>query len=135
MLALSRRRLETMASQFPQLHYIDALRQRLNGSAQVSEGKLNWIRQYGGRIQRVGQNPLDAEVAARSAAAKEGKTYISPYNDPQVVAGQGTIAHELCRQLTEIDAVYVAVGGAALLADSRVSKPSVATYRGDWLLA
>ena len=42
--------------------------------------------------------------------------YISPYNDPQVVGGQGTIAVELARQLEPIDAVFVAVGGGGLIA-------------------
>ena len=68
-------------------------------SSQVPEAKWKKIASYGARIQTVGENPLDAELAARAAADASGRTYISPYNDWQVVAGQGTIAVELLRQV------------------------------------
>ena len=42
-------------------------------------------------------------------------TYISPYNDPQVIGGQGTIAVELAKQLDQIDTVFVALGGGGLI--------------------
>ena len=42
-------------------------------------------------------------------------TYVSPYNDPQVIGGQGTIGVELARQLDRIDAIYVALGGGGLV--------------------
>ena len=54
----------------------------------------------------MGDDPLAAEVAARRAAGQAGKVFISPYNDADVIAGQGTIAVELDRQLPRIDAVY-----------------------------
>jgi threonine dehydratase len=63
----------------------------------------------------VGDDPLSAEVAARRAAEQAGKVFISPYNDADVIAGQGTIAVELERQLPRIDAVFVAVGGGGLI--------------------
>ena len=84
-------------------------------SMQVSPAKLQRIEKYGARIQLIGNNPLDAELAARAAAADQGKVFISPYNDRQVMAGQGTLAVELLRQLPEIDAVFVAVGGGGLI--------------------
>jgi threonine dehydratase len=84
-------------------------------SAQVSPDKHRWMRERGARVRQVGQNPLDAESAARAAAAESGRTYISPYNDQLVIAGQGTIALELVQQVPSIDAVYVAVGGGGLI--------------------
>ena len=84
-------------------------------SSQVPDAKWKKIASYGARIQTVGQNPLDAELAARAAADASGRTYISPYNDWQVVAGQGTIAVELLRQIGHIDAVFIAVGGGGLV--------------------
>lgn len=84
-------------------------------SLQVSPAKLQRIEKYDARIQRIGNDPLDAELAARAAAAGQGKVFISPYNDRQVMAGQGTLAVELLRQLPEIDAVFVAVGGGGLI--------------------
>jgi len=42
------------------------------------------------------------------AAAHTGRSYVSPYNDPYVVAGQGTVAVELLHQLPDMDAIFVA---------------------------
>jgi threonine dehydratase len=63
----------------------------------------------------VGSTPLEAELAAREAAETSGKVFISPYNDYQVMAGQGTIAVELVQQNPALDAVFVAVGGGGLI--------------------
>lgn len=82
---------------------------------EVSSEKARRIEERGAQVRRVGHNPLDAELAARAYAEKTEKTYISPYNDRLVVAGQGTIALELLRQLPRLDAVYVAVGGGGLI--------------------
>ena len=84
-------------------------------SSQVSATKLRLIQECGARIHCAGANPLEAELAARDAAATLGKTYISPYNDCDVIAGQGTIAIEVMQQLQSIDAIYVAVGGGGLV--------------------
>jgi len=81
----------------------------------VSPGKAERIQRLGATIRRFGVQPLEAEVAARAAAEKSGKVFISPYNDVDVMAGQGTIALELAQQLGGIDAVFVAVGGGGLI--------------------
>lgn len=84
-------------------------------SAHVSPAKAKRIEEWGTRIKRTGQYPLEAELAARAAAAHEGKVFISPYNDVEVMAGQGTIAVELERQCPQMDALLVAVGGGGLI--------------------
>jgi threonine dehydratase len=84
-------------------------------SRQVSPSKARKIEHLGARIHLAGDDPLAAEVAARQAAVETGRVFISPYNDPDVVAGQGTIAVELHRQAPNLDAVFVAVGGGGLI--------------------
>ena len=84
-------------------------------SEQVTSAKRDRIRECGARVRMVGADPLAAEVAARAAAGASGRTYVSPYNDPYVVAGQGTIAVELMRQAPDLDAVFIATGGGGLL--------------------
>ena len=84
-------------------------------SEHVSPAKARRIEQSGATIRRSGTDPLDAELAARAAAEASGKVFISPYNDFDVMAGQGTIALELLQQLGHLDAVYVAVGGGGLI--------------------
>ena len=58
---------------------------------------------------------LETELYAQRYAHENGLTYISPYNDPQVIGGQGTIGLELERQAEKIDAVFVSVGGGGLI--------------------
>lgn len=84
-------------------------------SDHVSDSKAQRIEERGARICRAGIDPLDAELAARTAAERSGKIFISPYNDMEVLAGQGSIAVELLEQLSPIDAVFVAVGGGGLI--------------------
>src|SRR5262249_23638108 len=86
-------------------------------SSHVSPSKAAKIEKLGARIVRAGSDPLQAEMAARKAAEQSGKVFISPYNDPEVMAGQGTIAVELMRQAPagKLDAVFVAVGGGGLI--------------------
>jgi threonine dehydratase len=84
-------------------------------SSHVSPAKARRIERHGARIHPAGDDPLTAELAARQAAADSGRVFISPYNDSDVMAGQGTIAVELLRQLPELDAVFVAVGGGGLI--------------------
>jgi threonine dehydratase len=84
-------------------------------SSQVSAAKLRRMQDHGVRVRAIGDNPLDAELAARRAAGESGKVFISPYNDADVIAGQGTIGVELHRQLPGLDAVFVAVGGGGLI--------------------
>jgi threonine dehydratase len=81
----------------------------------VSPGKAQRIQRLGAVIRCFGVHPLEAEVAARAAAEKSDKVFISPYNDVDVMAGQGTIAIELLEQLGKLDAVFVAVGGGGLI--------------------
>src|SRR5205814_7606876 len=84
-------------------------------SSYVSPAKADRIRALGAAIRCAGADPLSAELAARRAAMESGRVFISPYNDCDVVAGQGTIGVELNRQLPELDAVFVSVGGGGLI--------------------
>lgn len=82
----------------------------------VSPSKAEMIRSLGASVIFEGDNCLHAESRARHQAERSGKVFISPYNDPQVIAGQGTLGTELHRQLPGFDAVFIAVGGGGLIA-------------------
>ena len=60
-------------------------------------------------------DPMAAELEARALADREGRVYVSPYNDADVLAGQGTVAVEILEQRADIEAVFVAVGGGGLV--------------------
>ena len=77
--------------------------------------KMTAIRALGAEVVVIDGPPIEAELEARRQSELQGKTYISPYNDLEVVAGQGTIGVELARQAPELAAVFVAVGGGGLI--------------------
>lgn len=82
----------------------------------ASSAKVQSLQTYGADLVVVGTDGVEAEVAARQAAEQENKVYISPYNDPMIIGGQGTIGLELESQLEGIDAVFCPVGGGGLAA-------------------
>jgi threonine dehydratase len=79
-------------------------------------GKVAAIESLGGSVTVHGEDSAIAESHARALAAVEDLPFISPYNDLDVAAGQGTVGVELTRQLHGIDAVFIALGGGGLLA-------------------
>jgi threonine dehydratase len=81
----------------------------------ASATKVAAIRRYGAEVRHHGATPLEAELYTRRYAEKNDLIYISPYNDPAVIAGQGTIGVELARQCPHLDAVFIAVGGGGLI--------------------
>ncbi len=81
----------------------------------TSPTKLAAIERLGAEIRRVGQDGIEAELAARDHSSRAGLPYVSPYNDPDVVAGQGTVGLEIAQQWPEVDALFVSVGGGGLI--------------------
>jgi len=81
----------------------------------AAEVKIAPMRAMGVTVQTVRGDGLAAEVAARRAAEESGRVFVSPYNDPWVVAGQGTIGLELNEAVDRLDAVFVSVGGGGLI--------------------
>jgi len=81
----------------------------------TSSTKLAAIRRAGVEARLFGKDGLDTETHARAYAEEHGMEYLSPYNDIDVVIGQGTCGVEISRQLPDVDAVFVAVGGGGLI--------------------
>jgi len=82
---------------------------------QTSSVKVDAIKRAGGDVRFFGTDGLDTETHAREYAEENEMVYLSPYNDADVIAGQGTVSVELVKQLSQIDAVFVAVGGGGLI--------------------
>ncbi len=81
----------------------------------VSRAKVEALEPYGVELRFVGSDSVEGELEAKRVARDEGLLYISPYSDPQVIGGQGTVAVEIERQLERFDAVFVPVGGGGLI--------------------
>ncbi|WP_411563922.1 threonine/serine dehydratase [Pseudomonas shirazensis] len=84
-------------------------------TTQASSYKLEAMRALGAEVISLDLDPLGAELEAGRQAQVQGKPYVSPYNDYQIIAGQGTVGMELFEQQPELDAVFVAVGGGGLI--------------------
>ena len=83
--------------------------------------KIDAVRALGGEVVLHGDSYSDAAQHAAELARREGLTFVHPFDDPDVIAGQGTIAMEMLRQLqglgsNRLDAVFVAIGGGGLIA-------------------
>jgi threonine dehydratase len=79
--------------------------------------KVEAVRALGAEIVLVGDTFDTANVEARRLSAEQKLTFIAPYDDPDVIAGQGTIGMEILRQhRSPIDAIFVPVGGGGLIA-------------------
>ena len=81
----------------------------------TSSAKVAAIRGYGGNVQFFGTDGLDTEQHARQYAEQNAMFYLSPYNDAEVIAGQGTCGIEIAEQLPDVDAIFIAVGGGGLI--------------------
>jgi len=82
----------------------------------VSPVKIAKLKAAGAVVEFHGSSCEQAEAAARRDGAKAGKVYVSPYNDLDVIAGQGTIGLEILEDCPEATDVFVPVGGGGLIA-------------------
>ncbi len=78
--------------------------------------KSNTCRRLGANVELHGASFLEAKDHARALAAERGFTYIHGYDDPAIIAGQGTMGLEIIEQVPDLDAVVIPVGGGGLLA-------------------
>lgn len=76
--------------------------------------KVEATRGYGADVQLVGEHLSQALTAAREWADKRGATFVHPFDDARVVAGQGTVGLEIFEQLPEVATVVVGIGGGGL---------------------
>lgn len=78
--------------------------------------KIDAVKALGGEVVLQGDSYSDAHAHALTLQKKQGLTFVHPFDDPDVIAGQGTIAMEMLRQHQgPLDAVFVAIGGGGLI--------------------
>ncbi|CAB3819356.1 threonine ammonia-lyase, biosynthetic [Achromobacter mucicolens] len=79
--------------------------------------KIDAVRRLGGEVVLAGESFSDAYAHAQVLEKKEKLTFVHPFDDPDVIAGQGTVGMEILRQHPgHIDAIFVAIGGGGLIA-------------------
>ena len=91
--------------------------------------KIDKLRAWGAEVVIAGDVWDDADRAARLRAERDGLSYIHPFADPAVIAGQGTIGREMLKQSSNIDVILVPIGGGGLIAGiaiaAKATKPSI----------
>ena len=83
--------------------------------------KLAAIEAYGATLHRCAPTLAAREATAEAVRAETGATFVHPYTDPRVIAGQGTAALELLRETGPLDALVVPVGGGGLASGSAIA--------------
>lgn len=98
----------------------------------ASRAKVEAIRRYPVTLIERGAGYDDAERAARAMELETSAVFVSPYNDPDVIAGQGTIAREILEDAPDLDAIVIPVGGGGLLAGVAIAakalNPDIKVY-------
>jgi threonine dehydratase len=94
--------------------------------------KIENTRRLGGRVVLAGEVFDEAYEEALSIASREGLVFVHPFNDPLVIAGQGTIGLEILEQVPDVEVVVVPIGGGGLISGIATAlkekKPSVRVY-------
>src|SRR5258706_2358921 len=95
--------------------------------------KVRSTQVHGAEVILEGDTLADAARHARELEAREGLTFIHPYDDPAIIAGQGTVALEILEQAPELEALVVPVGGGGLISGMAVAaeavKPAIEVFR------
>ena len=87
--------------------------------------KVDVIEEYGAGAVKFGKYHSDREAKAREIAGETGATFVPPFNDPDIIAGQGTCGLEITQQLDDFDSVIVPVGGGGLISGISIAMKSL----------
>jgi threonine dehydratase len=94
--------------------------------------KVKHTRDFGATVIQHGHSLVEADAEARRIAQEQGLTFIHPYDDPLVIAGQGTLALEMLEDVPQLDALIVPVGGGGLISGCAIAaqgmKPGIEIY-------
>ncbi len=87
--------------------------------------KVERTKNLGARVVLTGDTLDASAIAAREIAEKENLTFVHPYDDPKIVAGQGTIGFEMLEDQPELDTIVVPIGGGGIISGIAIAAKSV----------
>ena len=85
------------------------------GPKDMAQAKYDGMISFGVEVVQLDGDPINGEIAARQFAKDNDIPFVSPYNDPLIVGGQGTIGFELFSKVQDLDAVFISLGGGGLM--------------------
>ncbi|HWM46732.1 MAG TPA: threonine ammonia-lyase [Xanthobacteraceae bacterium] len=83
--------------------------------------KIASTRAHGAEVVLEGESVAEAQARAEVLAAERGLTLVHPYDDPHIIAGQGTIALEMLDEVPDLDAMVIPIGGGGLIAGNAIA--------------
>ena len=90
------------------------------------QAKKDTVRRYGGQITECEPSTSSREETFAKVQAATGGDFVHPYNDPRVIAGQGTCSKELMEQVDGLDAVVAPIGGGGMISGTRLTLSTLA---------
>lgn len=90
------------------------------------QAKKDTVRRYGGRITECEPSTSSREATFAQVQAETGGDFVHPYNDPRVIAGQGTCAREFIQQVDGLDAVVAPIGGGGMISGTCLTLATLA---------
>ena len=90
------------------------------------QAKKDAVRGYGGRVVECEPSTSSREAVFAQVVAETGAEFVHPYNDPRVIAGQGTCSAELIEQVADLDAVIAPIGGGGMISGTCLTLSNLA---------
>lgn len=90
------------------------------------QAKKDAVRGYGARVVESEPSTSSREAVFAEVVAETGAEFVHPYNDPRVIAGQGTCSAELIEQVTDLDAVIAPIGGGGMVSGTCLTLSNLA---------
>ncbi|MCF1710712.1 pyridoxal-phosphate dependent enzyme [Tabrizicola sp. J26] len=90
------------------------------------QAKKDAVRGYGGRVVECEPSTSSREAVFAEVVAESGAEFVHPYNDPRVIAGQGTCSRELASQVPDLDAVIAPIGGGGMVSGTCLTLSNIA---------
>src|SRR6187549_3095301 len=87
--------------------------------------KVASTKAHGAQVLLDGETISEAQARAEAEARRRGLTWVHPYDDPHVIAGQGTIALEMLEEAPDLDVLVIPIGGGGLIAGNAISARAV----------
>ncbi|HEX5508644.1 MAG TPA: threonine ammonia-lyase [Pseudolabrys sp.] len=87
--------------------------------------KVAATRQYGAEVVLHGETIAESQVRCEAIRDERGLTLVHPYNDPRIIAGQGTIASEMLEDAPDLDALVIPIGGGGLIAGCAIAARAI----------
>ena len=91
----------------------------------TTPAKINAVQGYGAEVVLSGSDYTEAKATADKIREEEGRIFIEAFNDPYIIAGQGTVGLEILEDLPDVDIIVVPIGGGGLMSGISIAAKSI----------